>query len=302
MKRTFTITVLTLIAVFAFTTTFSAQTKAKMPTRKALPKKTETVAAKPTETAEPEQPTETTNTKTPVKKNERPETTSDAAENSTTQSAPQKKNQSPTKQSEKTSALIDSQNVFSYEFSQPNFVVSHVVIEHDENGKGTLTFEKKNFGEAVTDPIQLSSVTLEKVKSLFETLNFLDSTEEYQSTERQYAHLGTMKIRMKKGAKERTVEYNWTENKDAKALVDEYRRISQQFVWIFDITVSRENQPLEAPSLMDALDSLIRRNEISDPSQLVPLLKKLSNDERIPLIARNHATRIVKEIEKPASK
>jgi hypothetical protein len=49
---------------------------------------------------------------------------------------------------------------------------------------------------------------------------------------------------------------------------------------------------------MDELDSLLRRNEISDPPQMLPMLKELSNDERIPLIARNHAKRLVEKIEK----
>ena len=31
---------------------------------------------------------------------------------------------------------------------------------------------------------------------------------------------------------------------------------------------------------------------------MLPYLKDLSNDERIPLIARNHVTRIIKDIEK----
>jgi uncharacterized protein (UPF0147 family) len=35
---------------------------------------------------------------------------------------------------------------------------------------------------------------------------------------------------------------------------------------------------------------------------MILILKELSNDERIPLIARNHATRIIKEIEKKAEK
>jgi len=69
-------------------------------------------------------------------------------------------------------------------------------------------------------------------------------------------------------------------------------------VWQFDMSISRENQPLNAPSLMDELDSYFRRGEISDPPQMVPLLKELSNDERIPLIARNHAMRLVEKIEK----
>jgi uncharacterized protein (UPF0147 family) len=64
------------------------------------------------------------------------------------------------------------------------------------------------------------------------------------------------------------------------------------------MSISRENQPLNAPGLMDELDADLRRNEISDPTQMLPLLKEISNDERIPLIARNHATRLMEKIEK----
>ena len=110
--------------------------------------------------------------------------------------------------------------------------------------------------------------------------------------------MGNVSITYRKDGHERTAKYNWTDNKDAKALMDEYRRISNQYVWQFDMSISRENQPLNAPSLMDELDGYFRRGEISDPPQMVPLLKELSNDERIPLIARNHATRLVEKIEK----
>ena len=49
---------------------------------------------------------------------------------------------------------------------------------------------------------------------------------------------------------------------------------------------------------MNEMDTLITRNGLSDPSQLVPLLTELSTDEHIPLIARNHAGRILKKLEK----
>jgi hypothetical protein len=128
-------------------------------------------------------------------------------------------------------------------------------------------------------------------------LNFLDSTENYQF-EKDYSHLGNISITYRKDGRERTAKYNWTTNENAKALMDEYRKISNQYVWQFDMQVARENQPLNAPSLMDELDSYLRRNEISDPKQMLPLLKQLSSDERIPLIARNHAARLVEKIEK----
>ena len=49
---------------------------------------------------------------------------------------------------------------------------------------------------------------------------------------------------------------------------------------------------------MAALEGLLKRNEISDPLQLLPFLRELADDERLPLIALNHATRIIQQIEK----
>jgi hypothetical protein len=145
--------------------------------------------------------------------------------------------------------------------------------------------------------MQVSPAALGRINAALTALNFIDSRDSYQF-EKDYSHLGTMTFGFTKEGKQRTASFNYTTNKDARALADEYRKLSNQFVWIFEITVSRENQPLESPRLLDSLDSLIRRNEISDPEQMIALLKDLSNDERIPLIARNHATRLVQKIEK----
>jgi hypothetical protein len=271
-------TVLFLITTLALTGSFFAQTK-KRNSRKQTPKPSATIQPKQKET----QSDVISTPKTSGKKNERP-----TDENAKNNSLLPKSTENPP--------------VYFYEFSHPNFLVSQVFIEHDENGKGKITFLKKDFSEAVSDPIQLSAAILEKLKTLFKTLNFLESVEVYQSAERNYAHLGTMKIKLKKDGRERTAAFNWTENKEAKDLADEYRKISNQYIWMFDVGVARENQPLESPHLMDVLDALIRRNEISDSEQMIPFLKELSDDERIPLIARNHATRLMQQIENQASK
>jgi hypothetical protein len=57
-------------------------------------------------------------------------------------------------------------------------------------------------------------------------------------------------------------------------------------------------QPLNAPQLLNEMETLLVRGGLSDPFQLVSLLKELKTDEHIPLIARNHADRILKKIEK----
>ncbi len=187
--------------------------------------------------------------------------------------------------------------VYFYEFSKPEFIISKVVIEHDENGEGKITFQKRDYDEDFVEPLKLSEKTLEKLKTLWTELNFLDSVEKYQSAERDYGHLGTIKLRIERDEKKRTEEFNWTENLTAKALTDEYRKICNQFIWMFDMNVSRINQPLESTQIMKRLDSYLKRNEISDPNQMIPFLKAVSDDERFPLITRNHATRLLKDIE-----
>lgn len=187
--------------------------------------------------------------------------------------------------------------VYFYEFSQPSFQVRKLRIEHDEAGLGKISFQKLGSEEMITDPLALSNTTLERLKTLFSELNFLESSEEYQS-KRDYKHLGVVTLRMKKDGRERSTVYNWTENKAAADLAAEYRKIGSEAVWLFDFNVARDNQPLQTPGMMDALDSLLRRKEISDPAQLIPFLQKARSDERIPLMGRNRAAKILAEIEK----
>jgi hypothetical protein len=278
------------LLIFVFSTlgvSVFAQTKSRKPAKKTVKPATVVKTPKSEEVT-------TLEKDAPQKKNSRED------EQTVTESkTPQKKNQAEKPNPNVNSVKIEPKYNYYYEFTQKDFFVPHIVIEHDETGKGKITFQKKHFDESITDPVQLSPASLEKIKALFQTLNFVDSTESYQDAERDYAHLGTMKIRRKSEGKERTVTFNWTENKDARALADEYRKIGQQYVWQFDMSVARENQPLEAPGLMDALEAYLKRNEISDPAQMLPLLKELTNDERIPLMARNRATKIIKQIEKP---
>ena len=186
---------------------------------------------------------------------------------------------------------------YTYEFSQPKFYVKHILLEHDANGRGTVTFERLNEDVSVTEPLQLSQAALMRINTAWQALQFLESTADYQA-DKQFPHLGTMRIGMQRGEQKRVAEFNWTNNTDASTLANEYRKAADQAILIFDISVSRQNQPLNAPKLMEAIESLLKRDALSDPQQLLPLLNELTTDERIPLIARNHATRLIKKIQK----
>jgi hypothetical protein len=185
---------------------------------------------------------------------------------------------------------------YSYEFTQPNFYVRHIVIEHDATGRGKITFERKDENTPFEEPIELSMGALGRVLGAWTELRFLESTENYQA-DKQFPHLGTMRLKMQRDVVVRTAEFNWTSNKTAALLASEYRRAADQAILIFDISIARQTQPLATPKLMDELEMQVKRNGLSDPQQLVPLLNDISTDEHLPLIARNHALRLIKTLE-----
>jgi hypothetical protein len=228
--------------------------------------------------------------KKPAKKNERAHVSAEnELENQTNY---QKKN--GRRDIDKLSVAVAKPMPFAYEFSQPKFNISRVIIEHDANGKGQITFQKKELKESLTDPLQFSAAALERIKILWNALDFLNSTENYQA-EKQFPHLGTMKLRENNGERTREAEFNWTENKTANDLTNEYKKITEQSIWIFDMNLARENQPLSAPQLVGQLESMVNRNQISDAEQMLPFLREIVDDERLPLIARNRTSKIIKQ-------
>ncbi len=186
---------------------------------------------------------------------------------------------------------------FVYEFRQPEFIVSFIRIEHDAGGRGQISFARRGDAEPLVEPLELSPAALERIAAAWNALGFLDSELNYQAA-RQYPHLGTMRLGMTQGKRERTVEFNWSDDPHASALANEYRRAADQSMFVFEINLARDLQPLEAPKLLNRLESLISRDALSDSRQLIALLRNISTDERFPLIARNQAGRILKKLEK----
>lgn len=247
----------------------------------------------------------------PAKKNQRPEDEQASQGVVGAASEPAKKNVAsrPADQSNETTSAGDAKKNadaararadeprYTYEFSQPDFDVRRVLIEHDAAGHGTITFERKNEEQPLTEPLEISPSAFARIISAWEALHFLDSDASYQA-DKHFAHLGVVRLTLKRGTRERTAEFDWTNNEQAGALRREYQRITDQQLFIFDINVARQYQPSETVLILKRLEILLDRDEVSDKSQLAPLLADLTTDERIPLIARNQATRLLKKIGK----
>jgi hypothetical protein len=186
---------------------------------------------------------------------------------------------------------------YVYEFKHPDFFVYFIHIEHDDKGRGQIRFERRSDAEQITEPFELSPAALARVVAHWEALGFLESQANYQG-ERTYPSMGQTRLTVRRGGRERTADFNYSQVKDAQGLAEEYRKASEQSVIVFELQVARESQPLETPKLIGKLDSLIERDYLSDRQQLVPLIRELTEDERVPLVGRNHAARILKKLEK----
>ncbi len=49
---------------------------------------------------------------------------------------------------------------YSYDFAQPQFLVRHILIEHDAQGRGKITFERKGEETPIVEPVELSAGAL----------------------------------------------------------------------------------------------------------------------------------------------
>ncbi|HEV7701725.1 MAG TPA: hypothetical protein VGO43_15950 [Pyrinomonadaceae bacterium] len=268
------IEVLTVFLIVAAPMLLFGQSKRQTSAKKPIAKPVPTAAATPT-TAAPSLPTQSV--PDPPKKNGRP---------------------SDQKAVESARNIPAYQPVYTYTFDRPGFVYSKIKIEHDEDGKGRIWFTRDGNDQPYDDPLTLSLATMERLKAAFSGLNFLDSLEDYQYATHDYSNMGNVAITMNRSGRTRTAKYNWTDNKQAKALMDIYRAISNEATWKLEMSSAHDNQPLLTPGLVDTLQSYLDRSEISDPPHLVPYLTQLSTDERLPLIARNHLTRIIAQIAK----
>ena len=185
---------------------------------------------------------------------------------------------------------------YVYEFKHPDFFVYFIHVEHDERGRGHIRFERRTDTEQLTEPLEISPAVLERLKAHWTKLNFLDSTADYQG-ERNYPSQGMSKLSLRQGGRSRTAEFNYSQDADAQGLVNEYRRAADQALFVFDLQVALESQPLDTPKLINRLDTLVERGQLSDKKQLIPLVRQLAEDERVPLVGRNQAARILKKLE-----
>lgn len=190
-----------------------------------------------------------------------------------------------------------SDSSFSYRFENPRFVIPLLEVDVSADGSGQVRFKRGESDEIIDFNLKLSPSTLARIRELLDSSHFFDSTEEYQS-KRDFSYLGWMTISARQGGRERTVRFNHTANLEMKELADIFRAIGTQGMHLFNIETSQEYQPLDLPGQLQALENDLRLQRVAEPDRMLSVLREIAGNDTAPLIARNHASRIVSAIEK----
>jgi hypothetical protein len=189
---------------------------------------------------------------------------------------------------------------YRYLFENDRFTTPYQEVEFGADGKGMFRFRKKEggqLGDEIANQIALSPAVVRQAQALLDEVGFLESEEDYQF-KKDFSHLGKVTITHTHGGRTRTVSFNYTANPAMSRLVDLFRNIATQETRVFELETVRASDPISTPAQLRMLDTELRSKHLADPERLLPLLDEIKHDEGVPLIARNHAERLIQAIKK----
>lgn len=189
---------------------------------------------------------------------------------------------------------------YRYLFENDRFLTTRVELMFGADGRGQFRFTRKEGqreGEEVVNDLKVSPFVLGQVRSLLNELNFLESEENYQH-KKDFSHLGRVTITQSRDGRTRTATFNYTDNQTMTRLVDLFRNLATQETRVLELAAVRAHDPISTPAQLRLLENELHAKHLADPQSLVPLLQEIKVDESVPLIARNHAERLLKEINK----
>jgi hypothetical protein len=186
---------------------------------------------------------------------------------------------------------------FGYKFENQRFHISLIEIELDQKGEGILKFKRGESDDVIDLKLKLQPETLARLRHLYASTRFLESDENYQDS-KDHSNLGWVTLSARDGERERQARFNYTPNQEVKELADIYRALATQQILLFDLETALQYQPLDVPRLLETMENDLKNGWLAEPAALLPALRDIAGNDSAPLIARNHARRLIASIDK----
>ncbi len=183
----------------------------------------------------------------------------------------------------------DARVVFSKYFkgSKPEYVA--ITVERS----GQTTYK-----ETVAEEPLLMRMTEAEAKEIFDLAEKLDHFQHPVESGLKVAHMGIKTFRWEDGADKHEVQFNYSEDPDAKALADCFEKISETEQVRIDLERTVRFDKLGVHESLRQLEVTWDRKRLVAPQQFLPMLDRVAKNESFLHMARERAARLAETFRK----
>ncbi|MCX6621264.1 MAG: hypothetical protein NTY38_09315 [Acidobacteria bacterium] len=172
--------------------------------------------------------------------------------------------------------------------SQPAFL--SIALERD--GAAVYNDDPKE-----DNPIRFQ-IAKEDAELMFGLAGKLDSFKRPLEAGLKVAFMGTKTFRWENGAEKSEVKFNYTQDEDARILLDWFERISETELRFIDLERAIRFDKLGVNKSLIELQVVFERKRLMAPGQFGPMLKRIAKNESILHMARERAASLLDAFEK----
>jgi len=172
--------------------------------------------------------------------------------------------------------------------STPEFVA--ITVERD----GQVTFQAAKDDD---NPIKVQ-LDADQTVELFDLAGRLDHFQRPIESGLKIANLGAKTFRFESGAEVHEVQFNYSEDPNAQALLDRFERISETEQHFIDLDRTVHFDKLGVNDVLLQLQVTWDHKRLDAPAQFLPLLDRIVNNESFLHLARERAAGLAEAIRK----
>jgi hypothetical protein len=161
------------------------------------------------------------------------------------------------------------------------------------NSNGTGSYE----GRQLADPphprdLTLSPATAQKMFALAAELDNFRNAD--LNSRKKVANLGLKTFTYEAGAEKNQVQFNFTQQKQARDLVDLFEKVAGAEQSVDSLEYAIKYDPLSLPQILLSIQVALNHDDISEPELMFPWLEQISSNPRFMHVAQVRAQDILK--------
>jgi hypothetical protein len=174
--------------------------------------------------------------------------------------------------------------------SVPEYVA--ITVEQD----GQLTYREAKDDD---NPIKIQ-LDGPSVRQMFDLAEKLDRFQHPVESGLKIANLGVKTFRFEDGAEHHEIQFNYSQDPSAQALLDLFERVTETEQHFADLDRTAHFEKLGVNDVLLQMQISWERNRLVAPEQFLPLLDRIAKNESYLHISRELAAAIAEAIRKPA--